>query len=195
MTKKEFFKIRLYFTAIIAVSIWSLLAWNHYHGGVPSHHLAANKDLPAISNGWGALVLPLLAWFLTYRIQRRIFDNREGSQDPKKYFLPTLVRFAGALLFGIAISTCFSLGYSEITDYLVLGLLPLALFFPIYRAECLLGFVMAMTVTFGAILPTGFGLFLVLVSLVLYRYIRPVIRYIFSKLALLATSSKHKPQQ
>ena len=38
------------------------------------------------------------------------------------------------------------------------GLLLLALFFPIYRSECFLGFVIGMSYTSGVILPTGFGI-------------------------------------
>jgi hypothetical protein len=195
MNERKFFKIRLYFTATIAIAIWALLAWNHYHGGVPSHHIAANKELPEISNWWGALLLPLLTLFLTYRIQKRVFGNKDQYTDTPKHLLHALYGFAGALLFGSLISVSFSFEYADITGYMVLGLLPLAIFFPIYRAECLLGFVISMTFTFGAVLPTGFGTVLILVSTVLCLYIRPGILYVLSKFALLASLSKQKPHQ
>jgi hypothetical protein len=190
--KRKFFKIRLYLTGIVSLAIWSLLIWYHYNGGVPIHHIAANKDLPAISNWWGALLLPVLTWYVTYRIQKRLFDNKDGYPAAPKSLLHVLYRFAGALLFGIILSVCFSFGYHDMTGYLVLGLLPFALFFPIYRAECLLGFVIGMTFTFGAVLPTGFGALLVLVGLVLYLFIRPGIVYVWSKFAPLLSLSKHK---
>jgi len=193
MNEKNFFKIRLYLTGAVTVAVWALLAWNYYHGGVPSHHIAANKDLPAISNGWGALLLPLLTWFLLYRVQKRAFANKHGNTEDPRIFRRTLYGFAGALLFGVLISVCFTFGYADITGNLVLSLLPLALFIPLYRAECLLGFVVGMTVTFGAVLPTGFGTFLVLVSLVLYLVIRPVILYFLSKVGLTALH-KQRPQ-
>ena len=194
MNEKSFFKIRLYLTGTVTIAVWALLAWNYYHGGVPSHHIGANEDLPAISNGWGALLLPMLSWYLLYRIQKRVYGNKPGNAEVPTVLRHALYGFAGALLFGSLISACFTSGYADITGNLVLGLLPLALFFPLYRAECLLGFVIGMTFTFGAVLPTGFGTLLVLVSLVLYLIIRPAIVYILSKVGLLALLSKQRPQ-
>lgn len=60
---------------ILAISAFALevchLGWEYTHGGVPAHHLLNNPELPAISNWWGLLVVPLLVWFLVGRIQRR----------------------------------------------------------------------------------------------------------------------------
>lgn len=194
MDKRKFFKIRIYVTGIVSIAIWSLLIWYHYNGGVPIHHIAADEDLPSISNWWGALLLPLLTWFLTYRIQKRIFGSKDGYPAAPKYLLlHVLYRFAGALLFGIILSVCFSLGYHDLTGYLILGLLPVAILFPIYRAECLLGFVIGMTFTFGAVLSTAFGALISLVALVLYLVIRRGIVYAWSKFAPLLSLSKHKP--
>jgi hypothetical protein len=193
MNEKRFITLRLYFAATITLAIWSLLIWYHYNGGVPSHHIAANKELPEISNWWGAILLPLLTWFLTYRIQKRVFSNKNGYPDNSKHLIYVLYGFAGALLFGILISACFSFGFHDITGKMILVLFALALFLPIYRAECLLGFVIAMTFTFGAVLPTGFGTFLILVSTVLHLYIRPSILYVLSKFALLVSAARQKP--
>lgn len=183
-----FFKFRLYFFVVITISIWTLLSWNYFHGGVPSHHILANKDLPKISNGWGGLLLPFLTWFLLYRVHRRIFRHSSGNADKSKSQQYFFYGLTGSLLFGILLATFFTFGYSDITGKMVLGLFPLALFLPIYRAECLLGFVMGMTYTFGAVLPTGFGALLVLICAILYLYIRPGIIYISSRLLRIASS-------
>jgi hypothetical protein len=182
MDKRKFFKLRLYFTGLVAIAIWALLAWNYYHGGVPAHHILANKDLPAISNWWSALLLPLLSWFLMYRIQERAFPDNQGDPHAQHLFRGELYGFAVALLFGILLSAIFTLGYPDIPGYMLLGLLLCAFFFPIYRPECLLGFVIGMTFTFGAVLPTVFGTLMGLAGVVLYLYIRPGIQYIASKL-------------
>ena len=76
MIEKIFFKIRLYFTATIAMAMWALLAWNHYHGGVPSHHILANEELPAISKGWGAVLLPLLTGFSCIASKRELLATK-----------------------------------------------------------------------------------------------------------------------
>jgi len=192
MNEKKFFTISLYFTAIVTLAIWAVLAWDHFNGGVPSHHLLANKDLPAISNWWGALLLPLLTWFLLYRIKKGAFSNSNEHTNARKFLQRELYGFVGALLFGLILSAFFTFGYPELCSYMVLGLFPLALFFPIYRAGCLLGFVIGMTFTFGALLPTGFGTLLSLAGLVLYQYIRPSLLYVGSKLALIGSIRKQR---
>jgi hypothetical protein len=181
MSEKTLFKTRLYFTGIVTTAIWTLLAWNYYHGGVPSHHILAKEELPEISNWWGGLLLPMLSWFLSYRIQKRISRSTDWNSNPLKYPVQVIYGFAASLLFGILLSVFFILGYSGIPGNMMLGLLLLAFFFPIYRAECLLGFVMGMTFTFGAVLPTGIGSILALIGSVLYLYVRPGILYVASK--------------
>ena len=158
--------------------MWSLLAWNHYHGGVPSHHLLAREDLPAISNWWGGILIPLLTWFLLFRIQKRII--RSNGEKTKVSSSLIFYRFAGSLFFGILLSAFFTFGYTDIPGYMLIGLFVLALFIPIYRAECLLGFVLGMTFTFGAVLPTGIGSLLALVCALLYLCVRPMIIYVTS---------------
>jgi hypothetical protein len=78
------------------------------------------------------------------------------------------------------ISISFAHGNTSIPGLLVLALLPLALFIPIYRAEYLLGFVLGMTYIFGPILPIGMGVVLMILFAVTYKYIRPGILCIAS---------------
>ena len=184
MNESQFFKARLYFTAIAAIAIWALLAWNFFHGGIPRHHLLADKDLPSISNAWGALVIPLLSWILTHFIQQRAFHKKAGIQDSAKVLQSELYGFAGALVFGAVLSAFFLFGYPDICGYMMLGLLASALFFPLYRAGCFLGYVLGMTFTFGAVLPTIIGTVLGLMAFVIYRYIRGGLLYLGSKTGL-----------
>ena len=192
MNEKAFFNTSLYFTGIVTIAIWSLLAWNHYHGGVPSHHILHREDLPAISNWWGGLLLPLLTLFLLYRIQKRLMRDNVEKSKVSKPLGNILYGFTGALLFGILLSVFFTFGYSNISGYILSGLFLFALFFPIYRAECMLGFVIGMTFTFGVVLPTAVGIILALVGAVLYLYVRPVILYIASGFVRIVSSNKRK---
>ncbi len=191
MSEKVFFKTRVYFTGIITISIWSLLIWGHFHGGVPSHHILAREDLPEISNWWGGLLIPLLSWFLIYRIQKRINKNPKVSNLP----VSVLYGFLSALTFGILLSIFFTLGDSDIPGYMVQGVFIVALFLPIYRSEYLLGFVIGMTFTFGTVLPTAIGCILALISAVLYLFVRPVILFAIKRLINLVSSNTHKKGQ
>ncbi|MDI1255268.1 MAG: hypothetical protein PSV16_04125 [Flavobacterium sp.] len=187
MTEKYFLKIRIYFLSIITIANCSLLIWDYFHGGVPSHHLLQREDLPAFSNWLGGILIPLLVWFLLYRIQKRISNSSGISKDT----INLLSAFLGALGFGILLSIFFTLGNTEIPFYLVVSLLFLALFLPIYRAEYFLGFVTGMIFTFGGILPIGIIAIISLIGAVLYRIVRPGIRYLTSKITSLATSKKN----
>ncbi|KQB38344.1 hypothetical protein [Flavobacterium aquidurense] len=190
MSEKRFFKIRLYFTGIIAIFIWLLLAWNYYHGGVPSHHVLNDKNLPEISNWWGALLLPLLSWVLFYWIKKRVI-NVEDDESKKSVFA-IFYGFLGALIMGVILSVFFTLGYANFPAYILLIILLSGLFFPVYRAEYILGFVIGMTFTFGAVLPTGIGFILALIGAFLYLCIRPVFLYIISRFLFAVVSRKQK---
>ena len=182
MTEQTFFRRSLYFTGIITVGIWSLLLWSHYHGGVTVHHILHREDLPGISNWWGGLLLPLLTLLLTHRMQKRIFRNKDSQSSVLPFPMEYAYRFLFALSFGVLLSVFFTLGHSNLSGYIVNGLFFLALFFPIYRAECLLGFVIGMTFTFGAVLPTGVGIIFASIGAVLYLYVRGGILYLVKKI-------------
>jgi len=181
MNKEAFLKMRIYFTVIVTVAIWSILLWDHYHGGVPSHHLLANKDLPSFSNWWGGLLLPALTWFLLYRVQKRIFQNDDSVTKGTTY-RELVYGFLGALLFGALLSVFFLFGIRDLPGYMLLALLPLALFLPVYRAECLLGLVIGMTFTFGGVLPILIGTIFVIVTSIIYLFLRPGILFVIAKL-------------
>ena len=190
MTAKMFFKRRLYFTGIITVGIWSLLLWDHYHGGVPGHHLLQQEDLPVISNWWGGLLLPLLTLYLTYRIQIRLIRNNDNKSNQIKLPIKYSYRFLFALSFGIILSVLFTQGYSNLSGYMMYGLFLLALIFPIYHAECFLGFIIGMTFTIGAVLPTGVGIIFALIGAILYLYVRTGIIFIVRKIIPLLSANK-----
>ena len=133
-------------TAAIAVVMALLLGWQHLNGGVPAHHILADPGMPVISNWWGLLTLPVLAWFLLGRIERRRRAAPRGAHGD-------FAAFTGALVFGALLSLLFTAGQTAGTETMVQVLLVLALFYPIHRAACVLGFVIGMTWTFGAVLP------------------------------------------
>jgi hypothetical protein len=190
--KRNFSKVSIIVTAIVTVAIWLLLAWSHYHGGVPSHHLLARKDLPSVSNWWGGVLLPLLTWFLLYRIRVRLMRTNGDEQNGTTFPFHVLYGFACALLFGILLSVFFTSGNQDFSGYMVNLLVVLAFLLPVYRAECLLGFILGMTFTFGTVLPTLIGSVFALVGAVLYLYIRPLLLYIVSLVLRVVSPGKYK---
>lgn len=124
------------------------LIFEHVTGGVLNHHILADPDLPAISNWYGLLTLPLVGLATGYRLQR-----------PNSAFL-------GALVYGAVLAISFELGASMLTNIAFFGLIACALAFPIYRAEYVLGFMMGMTFTFGGVLPLIIALIFATISFV-----------------------------
>lgn len=161
------------FLLTLAVAMFAAvhLGWEHFDGGVRSHHLLNRDDLPAISNAWGMLLLPLLAWFAIGRMQAR-----STSRTGWRIGGPVLLGLAGALLYGVALSVGFTLGVEAVTSAMFLGLFALAVVLPLYRAEYPLGFVLGMTFTFGAVLPTLVASVFMLLSLLAHPLARRMVK-------------------
>lgn len=134
---------RLTFALIALLAVVAQLLWELQQGGIVSHHLLARADLPAVSNAWGLLVLPVLAAWAAGRWPGRPW--------------PWMLGFALPLLLGAALSLSFALKFAALTEVVFLLTLLLALLLPAHRAESLLGFVLAMSWTFGALLPLLVG--------------------------------------
>jgi hypothetical protein len=145
------------------------LSWEHLHGGVIAHHILNRADLPAISNFWGLIWLPVLAWYVSGRVQKRT------ANLAAPFSKNVLLGFSIALAYGALLAGCFRLGYDVATGHVFEGLFLLAVILPIYRAECLLGFVLGMTFIFGAILPTIIGSIFLAISALLHLLIYPFV--------------------
>lgn len=173
MSGEHLQRLRLGSTALALLAELTHLAWEHFHGGILRHHFLNRADLPAISNWWGLLLLPALTWYLVGRINRRSappVDGRPGAL-PRS----VMVGFAGALLFGILLSGGFALRQTALTQYLFQGLLLLAVLLRVYRAECVLGFVLGMTFVFGVVLPTAVASIIAALSMLLHRALYPLL--------------------
>lgn len=169
MDRSELARLRVGSTIAVAATITALLVWQHFNGGVPSHSFMARADMPSISNWWGALTLPLLTWFALGNVAARLSAGRVSERA-------ALGGAAGALIFGLVLAVSFELGMNEIPSAQV-RLVPLiALFAPLYRAEYLLGFVLALAYTFGGVLPLLIGTVLAAGGAVLYLAPRWLLR-------------------
>lgn len=156
-------KIKIGLTVAIALLVWSHILWDYFNGGIPTHYLLHNKDLPGIPNWVGGIILPFFAWFLLGRIQKRLLQ-----EESKESLSLVVYRFFSAAVVAIAIAISF-LGGIPVTDYIMLGIFVLAFIFPLYKSEYLLGWVLGSAFTFGAVIPMGFGSLFALVCFLFYR--------------------------
>lgn len=141
-------KLSIRFPIAALVFAMAHLVFEHVTGGVQSHHFLADPELPAISNWFGLLTLPLVGLATGFRLQR-----------PNSAFL-------GALVYGAVLAISFEFGASMLTNIAFFGLIACAVAFPIYRAEYILGFLMGMTFTFGGVLPLIIALVFATISIV-----------------------------
>ncbi|MCU0755941.1 MAG: hypothetical protein MUE46_12585 [Xanthomonadales bacterium] len=141
------------------------LGFETLNGGVQSHHLLNRPDLPAISNWLGLVILPLLGLIFGLRLAREA--RAAGAAGIPA---PILFGLCGAILYGGMLATAFELNASSITNAAFFGLFLCAALLPIYRAEYLLGFVVGITLTFGAVLPLAIGAVFAVISFAV-RYI------------------------
>jgi uncharacterized membrane protein YecN with MAPEG domain len=153
MSEKYYKKIKYYLISIVVILEAGHLLWEHLNGGVLSHHLLNSSDYPAISNWWGIVILPSLAWFSTIRIKKRIRFQADDASVSGKVPIGILVGFFGMLIVSILQSIAFNFGLENITMYMALGVLLVGLFLPIYRTECILGHVLGAAFTFGPVIP------------------------------------------
>lgn len=169
-------------TILVLLAEVAHLSWETLHGGIRAHHLLNRADLPAISNLWGLLFLPALSWFASGRVLRRTAASTDGSAAPTRIPVSVVAGVVGPLLAGILLSAAFTSGQTALTESIFEGMLLLSLLLPVYRAECLLGFVLGMTFTFGAVLPTAVGSILAALSAAIHLAVWPVLRHLGSRL-------------
>jgi len=60
MQRQKSIKIKAIIVGVVTFLIFSFLFWEYFHGGVTSHHILHQKDLPSISNWWSGIFLPIL---------------------------------------------------------------------------------------------------------------------------------------
>ena len=175
MRKLSATQLRFGFTVLCLLAEISLLLWEHFHGGIKSHHVLHRPDLPAVSNALGLLLLPALAWWASTQVLKRMAAKQNSSTGLADVPISALFGFTGALIIGGLLAFGFSQGYTDFTGYLFQAMFLLAIALPAYRAETLLGFVLAMNIVFGAVLPAAIGGLLVALSAITHFILWPLL--------------------
>ena len=145
------------------------LAWQATHGGVVSHHLLDQRNLPAISNWWGLAILPLIGGLAAWSVQRR------AAANPKE-LTQAAAATVGALLVGAAMSVSFLIDSNGSAPfYILLAALVAGLLWPVYRAEYIFGFFIGMSYGIGLVLPAVPAFIVVAISAFFHLLLRPAL--------------------
>jgi len=175
MNEQQIKKIRNSLLVVVIISQVCQLAWEHFNGGVVTHHLLMRSDLPGVSNWWGLVILPLLVWLAAISIKKRAsLQSREGGilSDIQRGIL---IGFFGMLIVSVLQSLIFSLGYHSIAKYMLFGFIIIGLFLPLYRVECILGYVLGATFFSGPAMPFVGVIMFATVSVLIHLCIKPLI--------------------
>lgn len=157
------------------------ILWEYFNGGVVSHNLLAREDLPAISNWWGLLTVPLLFWIAISIIHRRRGDEIKSESKSEEYETEVLKRFLAALAFGILISLLWEFNFESFLQYFILFPIVIAFFKPVHLPEYLMGFVLGMLFTFGGVLPILIGVILLVICFLINKLMR-ILRNLISSI-------------
>ena len=183
MQRQNLTKIKAFIVGVVTFLIFTFLFWEHFHGGVTSHHILDQQDLPSISNWWSGILLPTLTWFLLSRIEKRINEENTLTPQTNNAISTVFWLFLTGLVFGILLSTSFTNEYKPFLDNVLYIIIVLSFIIPVYYSEFILGFILGMTYTFGAIIPTVFILIVAVIGLVAYRIVRPIVLSLTARLA------------
>jgi len=104
-------------------------------------------------------------WLASWSVLRRI------SEDPDILF-NAFAGGIGAFIVGTLLSLSFATGHEQTATYIFFGAILSGLYFPVYRAEYIFGYVLGMTFVFGAVLPGIFGLIAAALSATFHLLIR-----------------------
>ncbi|WP_299763619.1 hypothetical protein [uncultured Dokdonia sp.] len=170
------FKNRLVITLVVSILMWAFLAWDYFHEGVPTHYILHNDAYPGFSNWWGAITIPIVTWGLLYLVYLRTL-----KEETKNNTSSTIYGFIGFFLYAALLSYSFTTGSETIPMYMTLSLIVASFFVPIYRPECLLGYILGMTYVFGAILPLLFGIIFWTLFTIAYKLPRIIVQYVTKK--------------
>lgn len=186
MTAAAFPRIRWGIIALVTLSYWGLLAYQYTHGGVAGHSFLARADMPTISNWWGGLSLPLVAYVLTGRVQRRLAAFGTNAVQADAALRVAAAGMVGAALYGAAMMAGMLTGHKEVSSFLFMALPLIALVLPVFRAEYLLGFIAALSMVVGGVLPLIIATGVAVMSLVLHATVRRGVRWLFARRAATA---------
>ena len=169
---------RAQFTVAVSLYVVLHLSIEFFTGGVRVHYPLMRDDLPALSNWWGLIVLPFLAWVF-------YAGMKNDTEQPAWVGLSTstLVRLAMAFAYGWLIGGTFTLGFEALPGYLFFALIGIGIGYPLYRPEVMLGLILGMTFTFGAVIPTVVIGIVALSSLLLNSIVLFLIRKLRSQSA------------
>lgn len=157
------------------------LLWEYFNGGVVSHNLLAREDLPAFSNWWGLLTVPLLFWISISLINRRGRNQVQTESELEILESTVLKRFLAALGFGLVMSILWEFNYQSVLQYLILIPVLLSFFKPIHLPEYFMGFALGMLFTFGGVLPILFGMVLLILCFLVNSITKLIVKLVSSK--------------
>lgn len=125
----------------------------------------------------------MLTWFLTGRVAERIAGASEDGEPSVLAWRNARIGFLAALGYAAALATAYMSGRDEISAILFQLLPFFGLVAPIFHAESVLGFVLGLTYSFGAVLPTFIATVMSVIGAIVYLVPRAELRRLRARVA------------
>jgi len=154
--------IRILITGVVTLLVWAHIAWDYFNGGIPTHYILHDENMPGLPNWLGGIILPFFTWIVLS------FIRRGEGEDQQHLWKNVILRGMAGILFSVGIAVFFTLG-SSVTDFMMLALFLVAFFLPLYKPEYLLGYVLGAAFTFGAMIPMIAGPILLVIVMIFYK--------------------------
>lgn len=164
-------KWRAVASLVVLALVLAHLSWEHTHGGVKSHHFLQRADMPAMSNWWNLLLLPVLAWWLGGRVVKS-----------GRCWQRVLLGGGMAVFAGIALSSAFLVGWEDAAAAVFGALILSTLVAPLFRSEYFFGLVLGLTATFGAVIALTLASVLAAIAWALQRGLYPVVERLWRRM-------------
>lgn len=151
-----------------------------------------NKTFLQFQIGGVVYYCPHLLGFFCVGLKRDLIKKFHRHNRRITLLAPFFGFFLTGLVFGILLSTSFTNEYKPFLDNVLYIIIVLSFIIPVYYSEFILGFILGMTYTFGAIIPTVFILIIAVIGLVAYRLIRPIILSLTTRLGNIFNKSPNR---
>ena len=152
---------------LIAGIQFAILGWQNEQHQSQFVSLLNNNDLPYVANEWSLLLLPILTVICLRLTNQRIVRFQKRRAESTTY---SLIGFVIAFNFGATLSGSYYLNMTDYAFALMLSVPLIALFVKCYRAECVLGFSLSMSIVFGGPMSLLLTLCLAVISFLFYTF-------------------------
>lgn len=159
------FNISFSFTVLIIQII--LIAWQLKNNQVAEYSFSFEHYRLTITNWWNLVLLPVTAYICLQHSHKRILKAKKHKQAGENTL--RLIGFILSFNFGATMAGCNYLNMEFYSLFMLACLFVISIKINVVRAECLMGFVLSMSVIYGAVISMLYALAIAILCYLINR--------------------------